>query len=218
VRESRRARRVSFSIQSSREVRVVVPPRFLHAPVEPLLRRHASWIVRTLEHVRSHEIPLQSGYVLPLLGEPRTLLVRKRPGGNGGVTVTPSEVLVTCSDEEGDDELRRLLAGWCMTVARERLPLRTAELARAGGYTYRSLTIRNQSTRWGSCSRNGGISLNWRLVLLPMEVAEYLIFHELAHLVHHDHSGRFWEEVERVYPAWRNAERWLRSRGRSLPL
>jgi len=72
------------------------------------------------------------------------------------------------------------------------------------------VTVRGQRTRWGSCSRRGTISLNWRLIQTPEDVRDYIILHELAHLRQMNHSDRFWREVERLCPDYRSAERWLK--------
>jgi hypothetical protein len=70
--------------------------------------------------------------------------------------------------------------------------------------------VRNQKSRWGSCSRRGTISLNWRLIQAPPFVCDYIILHELSHLKEMNHSARFWHEVERVCPDYKMAERWLK--------
>jgi predicted metal-dependent hydrolase len=80
----------------------------------------------------------------------------------------------------------------------------------------RRVIVRNQRTRWGSCSRRGTISLNWRLVQTPFLVRDYLIAHELAHLREMNHSNRFWRVVHEMFPTWREAESWLRKFGRNL--
>jgi predicted metal-dependent hydrolase len=216
VRESARARRVSLSIRTSREIHVVVPPRFGHSSVEPILHRHAEWILRTLGRIRRHESSLRTGFRLPLLGDARILRIEHCAGSRGRVVLTHDEVVVYCPESESDPS--RLLTAWGIRWAKQALPHRTAELARLHGYKFETVTVRNQRTRWGSCSRRGGISLNWRLVLFPPEVADYLICHELAHLIHHNHSSRFWSEVGRIFPAWKESERWLRLHGTSLPL
>ena len=74
----------------------------------------------------------------------------------------------------------------------------------------RRVSVRNQKSRWGSCSRKGTISLNWRLVQSPPFVLDYIILHELMHLRHMNHSTRYWREVQRVCPDYQNAERWLK--------
>lgn len=94
------------------------------------------------------------------------------------------------------------------------LPARLLDMAASLGRTVARVTIRSQRTRWGSCSPSGRISLNWRLVLMPDSVRDYVLLHELTHLVHLDHSRRFWRELERVCPWHREARAWLKINGR----
>jgi hypothetical protein len=91
------------------------------------------------------------------------------------------------------------------------LPRRLLELASAHGLTVTKISIRNQKWRWGSCSRDGHICLNWRLVLLPDRVRDYVLIHELMHLKRLDHSPRFWKLVERACPDYRELRRQLRA-------
>jgi predicted metal-dependent hydrolase len=95
-------------------------------------------------------------------------------------------------------------------LAAKEFPPRVFELAAAHQLPVRRVTVRNQRSRWGSCSRRGTISLNWRLIQAPPFVRDYLIFHELAHLREMNHSHRFWREVERLCPEFEIAEQWLR--------
>jgi predicted metal-dependent hydrolase len=96
------------------------------------------------------------------------------------------------------------------------LPPRLLELAALHGLTVNRVTIRSQRSRWGSCSSKGHIALNYRLMLMPAHVREYVLIHELMHLKQADHSRRFWRHVEAACPAFREAERWLRRHGSSL--
>jgi predicted metal-dependent hydrolase len=84
------------------------------------------------------------------------------------------------------------------------------------GLTVAQVSVRDQRTRWGSCGRNGRICLNWRLVLMPDWVRDYVIVHELMHLRRMDHSPRFWRLVAEAYPRWREARAWLRTNGAGL--
>jgi predicted metal-dependent hydrolase len=93
---------------------------------------------------------------------------------------------------------------------------RTIELAIQTNSPISRVSIRNQRTRWGSCSRRRAISLNWRLIQTPPFVVNYIILHELMHLRQMNHSKRFWDEVEKVCPAWREAESWLQRHGREI--
>lgn len=99
---------------------------------------------------------------------------------------------------------------WLKGEARRLIPPRVAELARRYGFRYGRVFIRSQRTRWGTCSSRGHLSFNFRLVLAPPEVLDYLIVHELAHLRVPNHSRAFWELVARMCPSYRQCRRWLR--------
>lgn len=117
-----------------------------------------------------------------------------------------------------DGDLRATLEGHLRRLARIELPARTWELSAVTGVEVREVVVRNQRTRWGSCSSNGTVSLNWRLVQAPPFVADYIVFHELMHLREMNHSARFWAHVAAVCPRWEEAERWLKHHGGALGL
>ena len=112
-----------------------------------------------------------------------------------------------------DGDLRAPLEAGFARRARVELPARTWELAALTGANVKQVTVRNQRSRWGSCSANGTISLNWRLVQTPDFVRDYIIYHELMHLREMNHSARFWARVEEVCPGWREAEHWVKRNG-----
>jgi len=96
------------------------------------------------------------------------------------------------------------------------LPLRVSELARQMGVRYHRITIRNQRTRWGSCSAKGNLNFNVMLMLCPQAVVDYVIVHELCHLKEMNHSPRFWAEVEKVLPRYREPRAWLKANGSTI--
>jgi len=100
--------------------------------------------------------------------------------------------------------------------ARAELPLRLMEIAAEHGLTVTGVSIRNQRTRWGSCGRDGNISLNWRLVLMPPAVRDYVLIHELMHLKRLDHSPAYWKLVAAACPDYRESRQWLRINGPAL--
>ena len=106
--------------------------------------------------------------------------------------------------------LRPAVENHLRRLAVRELPPRVLELASLHQLTVRRVTVRDQKSRWGSCSRRGTISLNWRLVQTPIQVRDYIILHELMHLREMNHSARYWREVERVCPDYLAAERWLK--------
>lgn len=111
----------------------------------------------------------------------------------------------------GSEEIEQL-AQQALTV----IPKRAAYFAGQMGVTYGRITIRNQKTRWGSCSSKGNLNFNCLLMLVPSQVLDYVVVHELCHRKEMNHSARFWQEVEKVLPGYREQERWLKEHGSSI--
>jgi predicted metal-dependent hydrolase len=101
--------------------------------------------------------------------------------------------------------------------ARHELPARLLELANANGLRVQRVSVRNQRWRWGSCSRNGHICLNWRLAQMPPPIRDYVMIHELMHLKQMNHSPKFWKLVARACPEYEAARQWLREHARQVP-
>jgi predicted metal-dependent hydrolase len=115
-------------------------------------------------------------------------------------------------------DLRPALEAHFRRRAHIELPARAWELAAETGVDLKHISVRNQRSRWGSCSARGHVSLNWRLIQTPEEVRDYIIYHELMHLREMNHSPRFWTQVGKVCAGWREAERWLKHHGSLLGL
>jgi predicted metal-dependent hydrolase len=117
-----------------------------------------------------------------------------------------------------DDPARpsELLALWCRRKAREVFAQRAAHWSAAMGVAYKRLRVKDQRSLWGSCSRDGGLNFNWRVVMAPPEILDYLVIHELAHLLEMNHSQRFWRHVARWSPDYKAHRRWLREHGGGL--
>lgn len=114
------------------------------------------------------------------------------------------------------DAQRAALEKRYIAAAKEYFPKRVAYFNELTGGSYNRITIRDQKTRWGSCSARGTLSFNWRLMLAPPTVADYVIVHELCHLTYMNHSAAFWKKVEFVYPDYRTARKWLKEHGHEL--
>jgi predicted metal-dependent hydrolase len=160
----------------------------------------------------------------------RRYVMRVRPDGDLRVTVPrggsrrEAEAFVERHRAWAERQRSRLIAGLrpasevrdLRARAGVELPPQLLALADAHGLTVARVTIRDQRSRWGSCSPKGHIALNYRLLLMPPEVREYILIHELMHLKQANHSRRFWRLVEAACPGFRDAERWLRAHGPSL--
>ncbi|MCI9014102.1 MAG: M48 family metallopeptidase [Lachnospiraceae bacterium] len=116
------------------------------------------------------------------------------------------------------DTQRAALTQRYIAAAREYFPKRAAHFQQFTGGTYSRITIRDQKTRWGSCSARGTLSFNWRLMLAPPAILDYVVVHELCHLTHMNHSPAFWQAVEAVCPDYRDSRRWLKEHGQELVL
>ncbi len=116
------------------------------------------------------------------------------------------------------DVQRTALENRYKEAARSYIPRRVVYYHAVTGGSYKRITIRDQKTRWGSCSSKGTLSFSWRLMLAPPAILDYVVVHELCHLTHMNHSPAFWQAVEAVYPDWQNARKWLKEHGCELVL
>lgn len=126
-----------------------------------------------------------------------------------GVKITDTILTVTAGQED-HTEVRRILEKWYRAQAAKHFKERVPLLADLVDSTVKTVSIRSQRTRWGSCSSRNTISLNWRLIMAPDWVSDYVIYHELAHLTHMNHSKDFWQLVERYVPNHKDAKKWLK--------
>jgi hypothetical protein len=222
IRRSDRARRARIVVDGD-GVEVVVPRRMALRHVEPFVAEKQRWIERTLERYEAarREVPgavLADGGRVPYLGEWLELDVRIEPGRTRPHVARRDEWLTVKVAHGGRDALRDALERWYRKRAREEIiPRLDAATARAGT-SWTRLSIRGQRTRWASCSQDGAMSFNWRLLLAPAEIVDYVVEHEVAHLEVLDHSERYWRLLGRRVPGYREHERWLRRNGHTLTL
>ena len=221
IRRSDRARRARINV-SAEGVEVVVPRRMALRQVVPFVEQKRPWIERTLRRIREAEeeasVRLVDGGSVPYLGRVLTLRIRVDPGRVRSFVSMKGEFLDVFVGAPGPDAVRDALEGWYRRRARvEVAPRLDAACARAGtGYS--RLSVRGQRTRWASCSSEGAMSFNWRLLLAPPEILDYVVEHEVAHLEVLDHSNRFWRLLGSRVPGYREHERWLRRNGPALRL
>jgi predicted metal-dependent hydrolase len=209
IRRSDRARRIRVTVDHARGVEVVLPRRATHAQAAAAVRELSPWIARRLaETERVSEALAARGDTVPLLGE---LLTLRREPGRTRVHRRGNTLLVP---EDPAPALER----WYRRIAREQFLARADAACARAGLQYTTLTVRGQRTRWGSCTRAGALSFNWRLLLAPEPVLDYVVWHEVCHLQVMDHSPRFWALVARYCPDHRAHALWLRRHGATLVL
>ena len=200
-----------MSVENDGAVRVTLPRRAPLQAADEAVRQLAPWIERRRRALAraAAEVARTPGTV-PYLGRELRLVPqpgRTRAHRRGGSLLVPADAVAGAAIER-----------WYRRAARAEIaPRLDAAVARAGT-SYTKLTIRGQRTRWGSCSQAGAMSFNWRLLLAPEPVLDYVVEHEVCHLEVMDHSPRFWLLLESRVPDWRDHAAWLRRYGSTLVL
>ena len=199
-----------------RGLRVGAPLRARHGDIEALIRQHGQWVLDKLaawaERPSPGKLAITDGSSLSVLGAPLRLTVT--PIGRARWQfVGDSLHLWPSATADATQLLEKALREKARAVFAERLALHAPRL----GVDLPPLRLSSARTRWGSCNHRGGISLNWRLVFMPLPIIDYVVAHELAHLKEMNHSPRFWSVVEQLCPDWRQRRLELRQLGRSIP-
>ena len=217
------ARRRSFQIRllSATELQVTAPANTSPAKAEEVLRSKSVWILRQIKRLETTDANLSNaslthGATLLFRGEPHALLLladgRKKPH----VTYTPCSIIVHLNELVGETNnplVQQSLKKWYLAAAQSTLVERLNHWAGQIGVNPQRLSLRDQKTRWGSSSSRGAISLNWRLIMAPPAVIDYLVIHELCHLRHPNHSPAYWQEVSLWCADFRQHRLWLRRHG-----
>jgi hypothetical protein len=215
LRRHRQARRYTLRIQATtREVILTIPPRGTLKEASAFALKHGGWIAARLGRLPK-AAPFADGAVLPFRGVPHR--IAHRPGARGTVwteTDAGGEPLLCVAGQA--PHIDRRIGDFLRREARRDLEFASQRFASDLGVVLRRVVVRDQSSRWGSCSTTGVLSYSWRLVLAPNEVLDYLAAHEVAHLVEMNHSARFWRLVQRLYPGHEAARAWLDAHGADL--
>jgi len=217
----RRPRRRTVGIQVSPDGKVLVAahPLVPHLYVKRLLRDKAAWVQGKLaaaaalaEHINSRSYA--EGDCITFLGREYRLCF----AGRSRLDEVSGELHLGMRGEAHREAVIASLTRWYKRQAKAVLNERTSLLASRLGKEPELVGIKSYRSRWGSCHSDGRIYFNWRLVMAPLAVIDYVVAHELCHLLHHNHSPAFWDEVGKLFPGCKEQRRWLRRNGRFLEL
>jgi predicted metal-dependent hydrolase len=210
-RRSERARNYRLTLRRDGTAVATIPVRGTQREAERFVAAHQEWLARARERQRRRPRPAADWTIgTEVLWRGEMLAIRAAVGGARPMVSLAADVF-RLPRLEGN--LRPALEAQFVRRAKVELPARAWELAALTRAELKSVTVRNQRARWGSCTIGGAVSLNWRLVQSPEPVRDYIIYHELAHLWEMNHSARFWSRVEEICPGWREAERWIKRNG-----
>ncbi|HVX79131.1 MAG TPA: SprT family zinc-dependent metalloprotease [Bradyrhizobium sp.] len=215
LRRHRRARRYTLRIHpTDREAILTMPPRGTIAEAKDFAQLHGGWIAARLGRLPK-AAPFQAGTVVPLRGVPHRIVHRAGERGTAWTETRDSGEKILCV-AGGADFTERRVHDYLKREARKDLHKASLAYAEELGVRVKRVSIRDQSSRWGSCTSAGSLSFSWRLILAPPYVLDYLAAHEVAHLVEMNHSPRFWRVVARICPSVERAKNWLDTYGNDL--
>jgi predicted metal-dependent hydrolase len=215
LRRHRQARRYTLRIQAAtREVILTIPLRGSLKEARGFAQKQGGWIAARLGRL-PEAAPFADGVVVPLRGEPHRIAHRSGLRGTVWVETDGTGERMLCVAGQAP-HIDRRIGDFLRREAKRDLEAASLRFANALGLAVRRVTLRDQSSRWGSCSTTGMLSFSWRLILAPRYVLDYLAAHEVAHMVEMNHSAKFWRLVQRLCPDHERAKTWLDVHGADL--
>ncbi len=227
IRKSKRAKYVTITVGID-GVKVVAPLGVGDHKIIPVVENKREWIFNKVEGFKlrheqiSAERELVSGLKLPFQGKDFTLRLSEYNSRYTRVTFENEQFLVYINKnlplDKRQGEIHKALERWYVVQAKELFHSRLAFYKDRLALDYNEVKLKDQKTRWGSCSRKGNINLNWRLVMAPTLIVDYVVVHELCHLKIMNHSKDFWQLVESFIPDYKERKKWLKQHGIGLRL
>jgi predicted metal-dependent hydrolase len=215
LRRHRQARRYTLRIDAaSRQVVLTMPPRGSVKEAKEFAQKHGGWIAARLRRL-PEAAPFRHGVEVPLRGDSHRIVHRRGERGTVWTETDASGQALLCVAGEAPHVDRRI-SDFLKREAQRDLDAASRRYAAKLGVPIKRICVRDQSSRWGSCSNTGVLSFSWRLILAPSFVLDYLAAHEVSHLVELNHSLRFWRLVKRLYPDVERAKVWLDVHGTDL--
>ncbi|WP_428354657.1 M48 family metallopeptidase [Methyloprofundus sp.] len=232
IRRSQRAKRARIVV-TAEKIEVVAPLRMPEKQIQQFMRAKQAWIESAQNKVQHHVAKIssfapeiyQQGAMIPYQGEQYSLQIKASQERRIRIDFTqvfvayvPEDLNKTLSVSELSEQIRRELISWMGQVAAKQAEKYTYKYAPLYKLIPRSITIKTQKSRWGSCGIHDDINLNWLLILAPASVFEYVVIHELCHIEQRNHSAAFWALVARHCPDYQRQRKWLKQHGASLML
>jgi predicted metal-dependent hydrolase len=211
IKQSYRIRAIRLEIRQETGLTVIVPRKYKPEQVEDILVQKSRWILRHLHGGKPLQMPLFKpapghGDSLPYLGKTIKIAVTAEAGKHPAARLIDGRLLIPLNSGANTTPI---LEKWFREQAKLVFRQKADTFKVIMGLSYNALLIRGQRTRWGSCSPTGNITLNWKLLMAPQEIVDYVIIHELAHRKYMNHSRKFWQFVERFCPRWKECRKWL---------
>ena len=217
INRTNRLKTISIQVIEDK-VRVSVPKNLEQAKIDKYLKSKSKWIKKKLL-IQSKIAPLkQKEYVSgeDFLYRGKHYRLKLVTGTKYNIKLTSHYLKLTVKDKSNKNKIKRLIKKWYLQRANEYLNQETIHLSKKINLEFIFVKVRNYKSRWGSCSSDGKIFYNWKIILAPKKIIKYVIFHELTHLKYHNHSPKFWRLLRSYYPEINEAKEWLSLNGNTL--
>jgi len=221
VKRSDRAKNLRLQVAAETGLEVIAPKKFDLGDLKDILRNKQNWILDKLDHfarmVENRLTQQQDNRRVLYRGREFEVEIIVAPGAARTVEVEEGK-LVVIMPEGAEGEAGAVLERWFRAMARLLIHQRLRVVNDRLNLSFNRVFIKGQKTRWGSCSQQGNLNFNWRLVMAPLPVLDYVVVHELMHLIEPNHSKRFWALVEGECPNYKVHRAWLRNNSAKLSL
>ncbi len=226
-RRSRRAIRMRLQIDSLGKVTLVAPWFSTQSQIHSFADRHQAWLQKHLVRLERQKalrptLRYRSGDQFYYFGEPLQLEILPSDLKRPSLKVREDRMIITLHRQigknEGTDSAKKVIRDFYRKKAEEVIRDRLDHFNAHYGFRFHRVAFRDQKSRWGSCSRAGNLNFNWRLIMAPIEVIDYVVVHELCHLGQMNHGSRFWALVEEVMPDHKAHRKWLKDNSILLSL
>jgi predicted metal-dependent hydrolase len=217
LRKSTRAKKISISVRPFERITITVPFFVSFMRAEKFIEEKENWLRKTMGRIRNAERSFTIfDYNTSFHTRDHSLEIIKIPGGKPLVKLQGRKILVLCPINRNiqDKDIQELIRLGIETAwrkeAKKYLPERLEELAKLHGFEFRKVTIKNNKSRWGSCSKMNNININLHLMRLPVHLSDYILLHELVHTIHKNHSKKFWKQLDTLTGNARSLDRELK--------
>ncbi len=214
VRSARRRKTIQLQIRQP-HILCRAPQHSTDADILRILEQKSAWLLRQLQRPPATPKRYADGEMFHYLGDPYRL--RCLCGTNPHVQRTTDQLIVTVP-ETTPAQIRAALTDWYLRQAWEKLPVWVAHYQGQISVSPKEILIKSYKTRWGTCYADGRLSFDWRIILAPPEIVDYVVIHELCHLIHLNHSAQFWQLVQQYHPDYQAARDWLKQHGNKLQI
>lgn len=218
-------RKKSCRIQVGKQnVIVTVPQNYGEIKINQLLKKHRPWIEKKITEQKKIVVPkakkYEDGEIFTFLGKDYPLRIIFCDDFSSTPTTKIAneslEVTIAKNDNHPRQTIKKALEIWYQAVALKILTEKNHIFGKMLGVQARSIKIKDYKSRWGSCTRSKEITYNWRIIIAPEQIVDYLVVHELSHILQHNHSPAFWQLVKKIIPDYKKSNEWLRKNGLHL--